>query len=299
MRSSGRSGIGEVPYSAADFTRAAYTAASVRLRRPSLARMFRVVLHGLAADEEPVGDLGVRQPVADQVEDLGLSLGQQRSSWTGARGLAPSERRSAAAASASRAARSWSKASNAARASATRDLWTVRGKRPGERQPAPSELHRGLCPREPRERVAEASLWVAGPSREADPPGRAQPPHDVVGRVHGRAHRGPSAASSAASARQRRVHVDEEVSSGADAVLASSSCGGRVEHVASEAVSPRARWIAATGRAASAFAAGSRPSSSCAASSMRPGSPEGRQAAPVHPDEGPSAGRAPRAVRPR
>ena len=35
-----------------------------------------MVLDRLAADEQPIGDLGVRQPVAEELEHLGLALGQ-------------------------------------------------------------------------------------------------------------------------------------------------------------------------------------------------------------------------------
>src|SRR5919198_1862867 len=36
-----------------------------------------VVLGGAAADHQPLGDVGVRQPVGEEREDLGLALGQR------------------------------------------------------------------------------------------------------------------------------------------------------------------------------------------------------------------------------
>ena len=77
MRPTGR-GIGEVPYSAAGFVPGGVRGGLGPAAQAELGEdVADVVLDGLAADVEALGDLGVGQAVAEQVEHLGLALGQQ------------------------------------------------------------------------------------------------------------------------------------------------------------------------------------------------------------------------------
>ena len=152
-----------------------------------------MVLDGLAADVEALGDLGVGQPVAEEVEHLGLALGQQAARrfvagrWSHAERPQHRRRRVGVAGR----LQPLERLERGPRLG-HRHLGTFGQQRVGELQPGVRHLHRHLRPGEAGERLAQARLRVAGAGGEADPPtrqrGRGQ---QVVTRVPGGARREP------------------------------------------------------------------------------------------------------------
>ena len=81
-------GIGELPYLSAGSRRTAYAGGFGAVAQPQFGQdVADVVLDRLAADEEPLGDLRVGQPLAEQLEDFVLAFGERLSRSPGRRDL--------------------------------------------------------------------------------------------------------------------------------------------------------------------------------------------------------------------
>src|SRR5919201_6410633 len=103
-----------------------------------------VVLHGLPADVEPVGDLRVRQPEAEQREHLSFTLGERPVAPPAGRGAGPERaKQRGGGVRVVRRLQLLERVESGA-GLCDRDLGTLVAERPGELEPASRRLHRHL-----------------------------------------------------------------------------------------------------------------------------------------------------------
>ena len=260
-----------------------------------------VVLDGLAADEEAVGDLRVRQAVAEQVEHLGLALGQH--ARRPARRCVGRGRRASAARPPRRRRRGPPGAARTRRARRGPRPWRPRAGRRASASASSSRARAssiGICARaNPASASRRQACGSPVPVARHDPPSRQR---GRAPEVVAAGWRGTQRSSGWRPRRRRRrsvaggeVDVDEQRQQrrrgrARRVDLGRAPARGRRRRAP---VSPRARWIAATERAASRQPSRSTPASSCSASSKRPWRTRRSASRTSAPPRRPTAGRAP------
>lgn len=147
-----------------------------------------MVLDGLAADEEPIGDLGVRHRVPEQLEDLGLPLGQHACALLAGRHGRPEGTQHRRCGVGVPGCLKPLEALECRRRLRDRDLRALGAQRVRELESRAGELHRHLRLREARKCFVQTFERVTSPRGEAHPPaserrGRAQVVNCVLRRA--------------------------------------------------------------------------------------------------------------------